>query len=82
MTYVRTIGNDSFNMIMNLSSLTETAHQASVSYRTAWRYAHADVFEWCRDHRGVIRCETDAVEKIRQRFRERGGPGGRPIAQV
>lgn len=82
MTYDRTIGKGSFNIMMNLLSLTETARQANVSYRTAWRYAHADVFEWFRDRRGVIRCETDAVEKIRQRFRERGGPGGRPIAQV
>ena len=66
-------------MIMKLHSLTETARQANVSYRTAWRYAHADVFEWGRDRQGVVRCEPDAAEKIRQRFRERGGPGGRPL---
>ena len=66
-------------MIMKLPSLTETARQANVSYRTAWRYAHAGVFEWVRDRQGVIRCEPEAVEKIRQRFRERGGPGGRPL---
>lgn len=64
-----------------LPTVLEVAEQAQLSVVTLRRYIKIGVIEVFKDRRGWIRCEPNAVEKVRAHFLAHGAPGGRPIPQ-
>lgn len=62
-----------------LPTIPEVAAAAGVSYWTVRRYVRRGVVTAYRDQRGQLRLEPEAAEKVRQRYRAHGGPGGRPL---